>query len=137
VQRDDDDAWRAIVDNYGDRAELEPEDEAPVRAPEPARPAYDDLDADDRDDADIWRDPDESYVPPPAPPIPRPPTDRLLAWVGVLGAPVVMLLLVALQISLPEWGGLLLAGAFVGGFLYLVFRTPRSPRDPWDDGARV
>jgi hypothetical protein len=135
VQRDDDDAWQAIVDNYGDRARLEPEDEPPVRAQEPARPSYDDDGEEEL--SDLWRDPDEAYVPPPAPPIPRPPADRLLAWCGVLGAPVVMLLVVALQISLPEWGGLLLAGAFVGGFLYLVFRTPRSPRDPWDDGARV
>ena len=135
MQRDDDDVWKAIVDNYGDRARLEPEDEAPVRAPEPRRPSYDG-DADE-EVGDLWRDPDEAYVPPPAPPIPRPPTDRLVAWCGVLGAPVVMLLVVALQISLPEWAGLLLAGAFAGGFLYLVFRTPRSPRDPWDDGARV
>ncbi|WP_275693233.1 hypothetical protein [Nocardioides sp. TF02-7] len=37
--------------------------------------------------------------------------------------------------SIPSWAGLLLAAAFVGGFLYLVVRLPGSPRDPWDDGA--
>lgn len=132
MQREDDDAWRAIVDNYGDRAQLDPEDEQVRREPERARPARD-----EDDEIDRWQDPDDSYVPPPAPPIPLPPTDRLVAWIGVLGAPLVMLVVAALQISLPGWAGLLLVGSFVGGFLYLVFRTPRSPRDPWDDGARV
>lgn len=136
MQRDDDDVWRAIVDNYGDRAQLDPEDEVAQREQERARREHEDLHEID-DDPDPWSDPDDSYVPPPAPPIPRPPTDRLLAWIGVLGAPIAMLLVAVVQVSLPGWAGLLLVGSFVGGFLYLVFRTPRSPRDPWDDGARV
>ena len=31
VQRKDDDVWRAIVDNYGERAELESDEPEPVR----------------------------------------------------------------------------------------------------------
>ena len=40
-------------------------------------------------------------------------------------------------VSLPVWLGYLLVVAFVGGFLYLVTRMPRGPRDPADDGARL
>lgn len=141
MQRDedrDDAAWRAIVDNYGDRAELGPEHPA---APEPSeRPAPEatwDDDPDEDDAAPRLEDPDDSYVPPPAPPIPRPPNDRLLAWIGIFGTPALVIVLVALRVTIPGWAGLLLAAAFVGGFLYLVMRSPRSPRDPWDDGARV
>lgn len=131
MQRDDDDAWRAIVDNYGDRVELDPAEELP--AAERRAPSYDEPD----DDVDPWQDPDDGFVPPPLPPIPRPPNDRLAAWIGVLGSPLALVLTAILQVDLPEWAILALVAAFVGGFLYLVFRTPRSPRDPWDDGARV
>jgi hypothetical protein len=133
VQRDedrDDAAWRAIVDNYGDRAELGPEQTAAPERPEPA-PSWED------DEPEPLEDPDDTFVPPPTPPIPRPPNDRLLAWIGIFGTPALVVVLVALRITIPGWAGLLLAAAFVGGFLYLVMRSPRSPRDPWDDGARV
>ncbi|NYJ01928.1 hypothetical protein HNR19_002626 [Nocardioides thalensis] len=135
MQRDedrDDAAWRAIVDNYGDRAELGPEHPAAPTRPEP-EPSWDD----DHDEPEPLHDPDDAFVPPPTPPIPRPPNDRLLAWIGIFGTPVLVVVLVALRITIPGWAGLLLAVAFVGGFLYLVTRSPRSPRDPWDDGARV
>ena len=33
--RGEDEAWRAIVDNYGERAELDDVDEAPPADPEP------------------------------------------------------------------------------------------------------
>ena len=133
MQRDDDDAWRAIVDNYGDRAELDPAEELPSPQPERSAMSYDDPD----EDVETWHDAEDGYVPPPLPPIPRPPNDRLAAWIGVLGAPLVLLVCAVAQIDLAEWVALALVAAFVGGFLYLVFRTPRSPRDPWDDGARV
>lgn len=127
----DDAAWQAIVANYGDRPAIEP-DEAPVR-PEPVERSLDD----DEHEELTAVDHDDTYVPPPAPPIPRPPNDRLLAWIGIFGTPALVVVLVALRITIPGWAGLLLAAAFVGGFLYLVMRSPRSPRDPWDDGARV
>lgn len=135
MQRDedrDDAAWRAIVDNYGDRAEIGPEHTAAPEQPE-LEQSWDD----DYDEPAPVDDPDDSYVPPPAPPIPRPPNDRLVAWIGIFGTPALVVVLIALQVTIPGWAGLLLAAAFVGGFLYLVMRSPRSPRDPWDDGARV
>ena len=125
---EDDAAWRSIVENYGERAELDPApDPATDDAPEPA---YDD--PDERDDWD-----DEHFVPPPPPPLPHPPPVRLAAWLGVFGAPAVLLVAMVLALPLPGWISKGLIGWFVVGFLYLVFHMDRGPRDPWDNGARV
>ena len=138
VQRDDPDyddaAWRAIVDNYGERAELDlPADpEAPAVEEQADEPVEDPVD--EQPDEPVEED---RFVPDQPPPVPVPPADRLLAWLGVFGSPTVLLVFVILGIGLPGWlTGLLVAG-FVGGFCYLVIRSPGSPRDPWDDGARV
>jgi hypothetical protein len=152
VQRDDphpdeDAAWRDIVDNYGERAELDPDDELPERAvAAPEQPiglahvfgadsadADDDADEDDEDDDPTGP---SSYRPEPEA-IPVPPFDRLLAWIGVFGSPTLLLIFLVLGLSMPGWLGWLLVGGFVGGFVYLVMRMPGTPRDPWDDGARL
>jgi hypothetical protein len=133
----DDDAWRAIVDNYGDRAELDPDDLPPEPAPEPqthwtveAPSSWDDpyVDSD-------WTT--DRFVPPPPPPLPTPTPDRGLAWLGVFGSPVVLLVCLVLGIALPTIIAYLLVAGFVGGFLYLVVQMPRGPRDPDDDGAQL
>jgi hypothetical protein len=62
---------------------------------------------------------------------------RLAAWIGVFGAPAVLLLVMVLALPLPSWLEKGLVGYFVAGFLYLVFNMDRGPRDPWDNGARV
>jgi hypothetical protein len=124
----EDEAWRAIVENYGDRAELDA-DQAPVAEPAPdpfAVPAeltsaYD----------------EERLVPPPPPPLPYVPRDRLVAWAGLFGAPTVLLTVLVLGIRLPSLVGYLLIAAFIGGFVYLVVQMPRGPHDPYDDGARI
>jgi len=124
--------WLQIVENFGERAVLDPEDGAPpeaaTRTPAPEVP---DEPAQARDQVAE----DEEFVPPTPPPLPRPPTDRLLAWMGVFGIPVVVLVCIVLGISLPAWVGLLFAACFIGGFGYLVIRMSDEPRDPWDDGA--
>jgi hypothetical protein len=81
-------------------------------------------------------DPEEHYVPPPAPPIPRPEPRRLLAWAGMLGAPVVALVLLVLG-SLPSFVSVVLFCWFVGGFGYLVATMNDRGGDGWDDGAQV
>ena len=138
MHRDDDEAWRAIVENFGDRAVIEPGDD-----PAPAAPAGAGFAAasaahggDDDVDADDVVPPDEEFVPPEPDPFPLPPPDRLAAWIGVLGSPVLLLLCVAFRIAVPGWAALVLGCGFVGGFLYLVARLP-SGRDPFDDGARL
>jgi hypothetical protein len=133
----DDDVWRAIIDNYGDRAEVEPEEAEPSvetrpesrRSIEPAS-SWDD----DYVDSDWTTD---RFVPPPPPPLPTPTTDRLIAWLGVFGSPVVLLVCLVFSIDLPQLVAYLLVAAFVGGFIYLVTQMPRGPRDPDDDGAQL
>ncbi|MFC7497587.1 MULTISPECIES: hypothetical protein [unclassified Nocardioides] len=155
-QTADERAWQEIVDNYGERAEL---DEPPVaETPASEAPATDvpfggrfgDPQAfvvDDADDPYVGHEPQEAvadpqdvedgYVPPPPPPLPQVRPDRGLAWAGVFGSPLILLVALIVGIDLPSWLGYLLVSGFVGGFVYLVVTMPRGPRDPWDDGAQV
>lgn len=132
-----DSAWQKIVENYGERAELDAVDDAaelPVEREldlhddEPVSPGLLDDDAIDEIDR---------FVPDSPPPVPMPPPDRFLAWLGVFGSPTVLLVFLVLGIGMPQVLGWILVGGFVVGFCYLVFTLPRSPRDPWDDGAVV
>ena len=123
--------WRTIVENYGERVELAPEEEPTAQewavtatAPAPGEVA---------DPAAL----EDRFVPPPPPPLPHTTPDRYAAWAGVLGGPVMLVLAVLLGVQLPTWlAGVMVVG-FVGGFVYLVFQMPRAPRDPGDDGARL
>lgn len=126
--RSEDEAWRSIVENFGDRADAEPL--PPPDEPERSRPSY------DEDERDPWDEIDR-FVPPEPPPLPHPPPVRYAAWLGVFGAPAVLLIALVLSLPLPTWASYLLVAYFVGGFLYLVFHMQRGPRDPGDDGARV
>ena len=131
MAKDDDDAWRAIVDNYGDRPELE-EPPATVVRPEPAPPTA--------PEERTWAEPDsdwttDRFVPPPPPPLPTTTPDRQAAWIGVFGSPAVLLICLILGVGLPQLIAYALVAAFVGGFVYLVVTMTREPRDPDDDGA--
>jgi hypothetical protein len=133
----DDDVWRAIIDNYGDRAEIEAEEVAPSAEPAPeSRRSIEPASSWDDDYVDSdWST--DRFVPPPPPPLPTPTTDRLIAWLGVFGSPAVLLVCLVFGIDLPQLVAYLLVAAFVGGFLYLVIQMPRGPRDPDDDGAQL
>ncbi|MCW2833995.1 MAG: hypothetical protein JWN68_1948 [Nocardioides sp.] len=130
-ERTNDETWQAIVDNFGERAKIdgpEPVAPAPARSwpeeepgPGPAS-AYDD---------------EPRFVPPIPPPLPRPEPRRAIAWAGVFGAPVLMLVALVLQIDLPSLIDYLLIAWFVGGFAYLVATMSRTGREPWDDGSRI
>ncbi len=129
--RDDDEAWRAIVENYGERAQVdEPLPVTPDPAPpEPFQPTYDELGA--------KVEPEERFVPPPPPPAPRIELPRHLPWLGVLGIPVLLLVLLLAGLGVPSWLGYLLVAGFVGSFVYLVLHMKPGGRDPWDNGAQV
>jgi hypothetical protein len=138
-------AWQAIVQNYGERADLDdlPEPEPPVAPAPPVSSApfggrFGNLTAGIADDepADVDEQ-EERYEPPPPPPVPRASPDRMAAWLGVFGSPVILLAGLIFGIDLPDLIGYGLVASFVGGFVYLVYRMPRGPRDPWDDGAQV
>lgn len=146
--QNDDEAWRAIVDNYGDRPDLDqaggsgdatsPEQPAELGpAPQPTpreQPTWNDVypESPDPDDTD---DPDDRFVPPPPPPLPTTTTDRMIAWTGVFGAPAVLLVLLVLGLRPPSLINYVLVMGFVGGFIYLVVKMNPEPRDPDDNGA--
>lgn len=155
----DDEAWRAIVENYGDRAELDDTWEAP-EAPDPADEPSEDTGTTATDDATpggtaaelrdldplaephgepVARrpEPEERFVPPPPPPLPRPAPPRLAAWCGVLGMPVLVLVLIVLQVAVPPWATTGMVLWFLSGFAYLVVSMPAQRPDDGDDGARV
>ncbi|MEI5673711.1 MULTISPECIES: hypothetical protein [unclassified Nocardioides] len=138
MQRDEDEdaVWRSIVDNYGDRPDLEPE--AATADPEPVDPPLDEpVDDPEWFSAPLAAPDEDRFVPPPPPPVPRARLDRRIAWFGVFGAPVILLVCLIIRIGIPRLLAYGLVAAFVGGFLYLVWQMPRGPRDPWDDGAQV
>ena len=126
---DDDEEWRAIVENYGERPEVE-DLPTPVVEPEPVPPAssYDEIDP---------VDDDERFVPPEPPPAPRLDLPRQLPWVGVFGVPTLLLVALLAGVDLPTWLGYLMVAGFVGSFLYLVLTMKPGGRDPFDDGARL
>ncbi|ANH39099.1 hypothetical protein I601_2683 [Nocardioides dokdonensis FR1436] len=139
-RENDDDAWRAIVENFGDRADLDDAGAAEV-APPPAVPEEDRIRPADPepyvDPPAPVPDDEDRFVPPDPAPLPIPTPDRGIAWLGVFGAPVVLLVSLLVGIDLPTWVGWLLVVWFVGGFVYLVHQMPREPRSPWDDGSRI
>jgi len=84
-----------------------------------------------------WDD-EGHFVPPPAPPLPRPAPLTLAAWCGVLGAPVAFLVSAAADWVLPRlMTGALIFG-FVAGVVFLIATVSRDGDgiDP-DDGAVV
>ncbi|MCW2844079.1 MAG: hypothetical protein JWN22_1995 [Nocardioides sp.] len=131
----EDDVWRSIVENYGDRAEV---DRTEVDLPPPVAPAWHDAgdEPGEPDEAPAAWD-DDQFVPPAPPPLPRVEPDRLVAWIGLFGSPALLLTALVLGLHLPSWIGYLLIAWFIGGFLYLVVKMPSGPRDPGDDGARL
>jgi hypothetical protein len=136
---DDDRAWRAIVENYGERPQLD-EPQAPEPPPYSSAPfggRFGDLRALGNEDEDEPFVAEEGFEPPEPPPLPRVAPDRLAAWLGIFGSPAVLLAALVFSIPMPAFVAYLLIAGFVGGFVYLVVKMPRGPRDPWDDGAQV
>jgi hypothetical protein len=143
--RDDDAAWREIVDNYGER---------PVVPPHggPGADVGPDVGTDSPDAGAEWLpadpgtetyrvtpaplEPDDSFVPPPLPPPPDIAPDRRFAWVGLVTPPL-LLVVAGLVYPLPGLVNGLLVLMFLGSFAYLVATMSREPRDPDDDGARL
>jgi hypothetical protein len=120
--RDDDAAWQQIVENYGEWPDI-------PDAPAPEVPL---AEAPEVFHVELY---DEQFVPPPLPPPPVIRPERKVAWVGLIGSPVLLVVLSLIEYSLPGvlTGGLVVA--FLASFGYLV--ATMEPHDPDDDGARV
>ena len=85
------------------------------------------------------REPDDeagAFVPPEPPPLPRGDLISRLAWAGVLGGPVFLLIVVLGFRNAPQALIVAALGGFVAGFITLVARMPKH-RDDDDDGAVV
>lgn len=110
----DENAWERIVSELSDSLpDLPPQIEP---APEP---------------------PEEQFVPPEPPALPRMDLISKLSWLGILGGPA--LLFAGVLVPSLIGPGLVMIGiaAFVVGFLTMVLRDPNEPEDGWDDGSVV
>lgn len=122
----------------GPSVELRPPTSRLIRPAHPPEP-------DDPDDAPapgprdfVPEDVEEHFVPPPPPPLPRIDPLTKLAWIGVLGAPLWLVLANAFDWAPVEGSGVLALVAFIGGFVALIYRMKDDPDDTdRDDGAVV
>jgi len=140
----EDAAWRAIVDNYGERAFLDDEraDDAPADHPGDERdaggpPQVAAVPEPEVTAPSVDRSSEEHYVPPPPPPVPRAEPARMVAWFGLFGVPAITLAALVTRLPIASWLGLILMVWFVGGFVFLVASMRPGPRDEDDDGAVV
>ncbi len=82
---------------------------------------------------------DDHFIPEPPPPLPRGNPVTWLAWIGVIGGPITLLLLAVLWRNAPTTIIVIPVIGLLGGFLTLVARLPRGRPDDEDrgDGAVV
>lgn len=138
MSRPDEQAWREIVDNFGDRADLG--DGGPAELPEFEEPEEPTVEPDPQTWTPSWED-EGHFEPTAPPPLPRTSPATTLAWIAVLGMPVLAIALYTLTTIInwtpPGWLSLLMVAGFIGGFGVLVAGMRANPEDPWDDGARL
>jgi hypothetical protein len=133
----EDDLWRAIVDNYGERPEIDEPELVVPPSPRDLSPVAREQDDPDESSRGDLAEQEEHFVPPPPPPLPTPPPARLLAWVGLFGVPMFVLVALVAGVYVPTWAGLILMVWFVGGFVFLVASMRPGPGQDHDDGARL
>ncbi|GAA3859925.1 hypothetical protein [Streptomyces sedi] len=136
---DEEAAWAEIVAGYGEEPADPPghwpsvEDVEPVnRVAAADGPTRERLGDDGPRDWVAEEDEDEGHFEPPEPP-PLPETDLTtkVAWLAVLGGPLLLVFTVLLQQRMTWWVVTLGVGGFLGGFATLVSRM-RSDED-WQD----
>ena len=77
---------------------------------------------------------DDTFVPEPLMPLPRPAWPALVAWIA-MGYAVLVVLAISLGAKLPAWLGWLGLIGFVGGFGLLMARLPRHRPPDAGNGA--
>ncbi len=87
------------------------------------------------------RPPDEEdrFVPDPPPPLPKLAPYKQVAWLGLIGGPLLLVIVVLSNLALPTWASVLAVVGFVGGFVTLVVTMDDNAHDGSgpDDGAVV
>ena len=142
--RSEDEAWRSIVDNFGDRARLddeppEPPDDpaADPRSTSPAGPGP--VVAAGTTAAGVWTTSPRSGSCRRSRRRPRGSRCRS-GWRGwpCSAAPRSSVVALLVSYDLPSLVGYALVAGFLGGFGYLVATMQRADeRNPWDDGAQL
>lgn len=86
---------------------------------------------------DSWHD-EGHFVPPPPPDLPEGTPLTRLGWVGLLGGPVILVILALTGWSAPRVVAIGAGLITLTGFLTLVWHLPDSrPDSGWDDGAQL
>jgi hypothetical protein len=82
---------------------------------------------------------DESFIPAEPPPLPHLDPYQQLAWIGLVGGPLLLLISGLFALALPVWLSLAAVFGFVGGFLTLVatMEDRSTPDGGSDDGAVI
>lgn len=120
----------------GPDADLEPRRGPRHRMPDGSEiPGAYDIDPDAEPEEPV--DPHDRFVPPEPPPITSTDLPSRLAWIGVLGGPLFLLIAALVWRTLPTLVVIGALAAFIGGFVTLVARLPRDRGDGSDDGAVV
>lgn len=137
MSRDDEQVWADLVESFHASPDEDPRwpgsEDVSIENADPALARSADSERPSRPPAD----PDDHFVPPPPPPLPRGDPVSRLAWAGVLGAPVFLVVAVAFGWRLPSWATTLAVISLVAGFITLVTRLRgQDPHDP-DNGAVV
>ncbi len=120
-------------------------DEPPAREPQhPSVRRNRHADAEPDDEVEFDDMPDEQdeqfYRRVPPPPVRPHHRGRTLAWVGVLGSPLAIVVATVFQIWMAKSVLLALAFTFVAGSIYLISQLPENgpSRPDWpDDGAAI
>lgn len=82
-------------------------------------------------------EPEDRYLPPDPPPLPRGDPALVVSWAAVLLGPLFLLFAgLFWRNASPVWLGLAVA-SFVGGFIALVLRMPAHRHDDSDDDGAV
>jgi len=149
---DEDAAWRSIVEHYGDRVDLSDIEPSPAEPAAPAAPATPTEPPEEPRftvferrwepeplNTDATWDDEGHFVPPVPPPLPKLEPRRRLAWAGLFGSPLLMLVAVVFGWQFPNWLSFVLVGGFLGGFGYLIATMPRTRGEDGsgDNGAVV
>lgn len=84
-------------------------------------------------------EPDDHFIPPVPPPLPRLDPVTKVAWLGLFGGPLYLLVSTATGATISGLAAFLAVAAFVGGFVVLVLRMDngRPPDSGSDDNGAV